>query len=69
MTTVEPRNINEAIGQVESCICSLNYQNNRSTRKEAKDVLQIIKKNLPWEEYSNLKERVILLQSLIFQLG
>lgn len=69
MTTVDPRNIDEAIGQVESCICSLKYQNNRSTRKEAKDVLQVIKKNLTWEQYSNLKERIVLLQSLIFQPG
>jgi len=69
MITADTRNINEAVGQVESCICSLNMQNNTRTRKQAKDVLQIIKKNLPWEQDSNLKERVVLLQSLIFQRG
>ncbi|MFW2151882.1 hypothetical protein [Acinetobacter gyllenbergii] len=63
----EQQNIEEAITQVQSCICALNNQDTRSVRREAKEVLQIIRKNLNWENYEELKNKVNMLQSLLYK--
>ncbi|ENX53240.1 MULTISPECIES: hypothetical protein [Acinetobacter] len=63
----EQQNIEEAITQVQSCICALNNQETRSARREAKEVLQIIRKNLNWEKYEELKNKVNMLQSLLYK--
>ncbi|HCG3323632.1 TPA: hypothetical protein NJU08_001251 [Acinetobacter baumannii] len=65
----EQRNIDEAINQVQACICALEYSATRTARKEAKEVLRIIRANLNWEKYDELKNKVIKLQSLLFKAG
>ena len=65
----DQRNIDEAIYQVQACICSLEYSETRTARKEAKEVLRIIRANLNWEKYDELKNKVIKLQSLLFKAG
>lgn len=65
----DQRNIDEAINQVQACICSLEYNETRSAKKEAKEVLRVIRANLNWEKYDELKNKVIKLQSLLFKAG
>lgn len=63
----EQKNVAEAIFQVQNCICALNNQDSRSARREAKEILQIIRKNLNWENHDELKHKVNMLQSLLYK--
>ncbi|MBJ8475365.1 hypothetical protein [Acinetobacter bereziniae] len=63
----DERHIDEAINQVQACICSLEYNETKIAKMNAKEVLRVIRKNLNWEKYDELKNKVIKLQSLLYQ--
>lgn len=63
----DQRNIDEAIFQVKTCIKNLENSTSRLVRKNAKEVLQVIKQNLNWEKHSELNQQIHLLQSLLYR--
>ncbi|RCI32160.1 hypothetical protein C2U65_16605 [Acinetobacter baumannii] len=63
----DQRNIDEAIFQVKTCINNLENSTSRLVRKNAKEVLQVIKQNLNWEKHPELNQKIHLLQSLLYR--
>lgn len=61
------KNIDEAIFQVKTCICSLEFNVTTSVCNEAKEIIQIIKKQGYLEQSSELTDHVNALQRLIDQ--
>lgn len=65
----DERHVNEAVEQVKNCINAITDRRTKAAVREAKDVLYAIRKNLNLEEDSELRQKVNLLQSLLFRAG
>ncbi|WP_052209138.1 hypothetical protein [Acinetobacter sp. A47] len=59
----------EAIEQVKNCIRRVTDRRTKAAIKEAKDALYLIRKNLNLDEDSELRQKVNLLQSLLYKAG